>query len=73
MEAMQEMDDHRHVQSPVQDQSSCSALCHLACSGYLGVQAIKNMEVLQSAAPVTPYLFSFHSITSAPLLPPPLA
>jgi ferredoxin len=81
MEAMQDMDEDQHAmshdQSSAQDQhgTSCTAcgVCHLACSGYLGVQAIKNMEVLQSAVSVTPYLFSFHSITSTPLVPPPLA
>lgn|ERR1035437_8218211 len=80
MEAMQDMDDHLHAmshdQSPVHDQhgTSCTAcgVCHLACSGYLGVQEIKNLEVLQVAGLITPYLFSFHSITSIPLLPPPL-
>lgn len=76
--AMQDMSDHQqsHDESPVHDQhgSSCTAcgVCHLACSGYLGVQAINNPEVMQAAASVTPYLFSFHSITSIPLLPPPL-
>lgn len=74
MEAMQ--DDHQHSdQSDDQHESSCSAcgVCHLACSGYLGVQQIKGMETIQSASSATPYLFSYHSITSTPLVPPPLA
>lgn len=73
MEAMQ--DDQQHSdQSDDQHESSCSAcgVCHLACSGYLGVQQIKGMETIQSASSATPYLFSYHSITSIPLLPPPL-
>ncbi|MFA6972036.1 MAG: DUF2946 family protein [Gallionella sp.] len=74
--AMQDMSDHQqsHDQSPEPDQHACSAcgVCHLACSGYLGVQEINNLEVLQVAGSMTPYLFSFHSITSIPLLPPPL-
>jgi len=81
MDTMQDMDEHQHAmshdQSPNNDQdgTSCTAcaVCHLACSGYLGVQAIKNLEVLQSAISVTPYLFSYHSITSTPVVPPPLA
>jgi len=80
METMQDMDEYHHAmsddQSSVHDQhgTSCTVcgVCHLACSGYLGVHAIKNMEILQLAILVTPYLFSFHSITSIPLVPPPL-
>lgn len=73
MEAMQDMGDHHDAdQAPAHDQSCCNALCHLACSGYLAVQPIKNPEVLQVAGLITPYLFSYHSITSIPLLPPPL-
>lgn len=81
MAAMQDMDEYQHAvsydQSAAQDQHepSCTicGVCHLACSGYLGVQAIKTPEILQSPLLVTPYLFSFHSITSTPLVPPPLA
>ncbi len=47
-------------------------ICHLACSGYLAVPDIKALTVPQSGSPLTPYLFSFHSITTLPLLPPPL-
>ncbi|MCX7192611.1 MAG: DUF2946 domain-containing protein [Proteobacteria bacterium] len=78
MEMMQ--DDQQHDQSNSdqpsdQQNSSCSncGLCHLACSGYLGVQKIMSPGVLQAAASVTPYLFSFYSISSTPLVPPPLA
>ena len=81
MEAMQDMDEDQHAMShdqfSAQDQhgTSCTAcgVCHFAGSGYLGVQTIKDMEVLQSAISVTPYLFSYHSITSTPVVPPPLA
>lgn len=74
MAAMQGDQAHSD-QSDDQHESSCSAcgVCHLACSGYLGAQQIKVLEVLQSASSATPYLFSFHSITSTPLVPPPLA
>jgi hypothetical protein len=81
METMQGMDESQHImsndQSSARDQhgTSCAAcgVCHFACSAYLGVQQINSMEVLQSAASITPYLFSFHSIISTPLVPPPLA
>ncbi len=65
-------DDQQHSD---QHDSSCSAcgVCHLACSGYLGVQQINGIETMQSVSSSTPYLFSFHSITSTPLVPPPLA
>ncbi len=73
MEAMQ--GDHHDVeadQAPAHDQSCCNALCHLACSGYLAVQQISTLDLPNPDASVTPYLFSYHSVTSIPLLPPPL-
>ncbi|MDO8207375.1 MAG: DUF2946 domain-containing protein [Gallionella sp.] len=73
MEAMQDMGDHHEAdQAPAHDQSCCNALCHLACSGYLAVQQISTLDVPNTDASITPYLFSYHSITSIPLLPPPL-
>lgn len=73
MAAMQ--GDHQHPdQSDDQHESSCSAcgVCHLACSGYLAVQQISSLDLPDTDASVTPYLLSYHSITSTPLLPPPL-
>ena len=52
---------------------SCSSACHLACCGYLAVEQIPPSTPRQTGNLATPYLFSFHSITSIPLLPPPLA
>jgi hypothetical protein len=71
MGAMQMAGDHHH---DVQDKQRCNncGICHLACSGYLGMQEVKVLDALHLAFSVTPYLFSFHSISSAPLLPPPL-
>jgi hypothetical protein len=62
-----------HPASNDQD-SSCNAcgVCHLACSGYLAVPAVVSPGMQASAQPTTPYLVVFDSITSAPLLPPPL-
>ena len=73
MEAMQDMIDQQ--QSPVHDQHSCTAcgVCHLVCSGYLAVQEITASTLQSTGTFMTPYLFSFRSITSIPLLPPPLA
>jgi hypothetical protein len=78
--------DHRHHHaeaSAVQDQTashdqadtSCNAcgVCHLASSGYLAEPGVADVAAQAAAQPVTPYLVSFHSITSTPLVPPPLA
>lgn len=80
MDETQDRGDHQHAmshdQSPAHDQhgTSCTAcgVCHLACSGYLAVQEVRALDTPQVVGPVTPYLFSFHSIISIPLLPPPL-
>lgn len=52
--------------------SSCG-LCHLAGTGYLAVPGAELVTVQAAAREVTPYLVVFHSFTSAPLVPPPLA
>jgi hypothetical protein len=54
---------------------ACSAcgVCHLACTGYMAVPDIALVAVQTAARDATPYLVVFHSFTSAPLLPPPLA
>ena len=50
------------------------AVCHLACTGYLAVPGVgMPPEQAPAAHGITPYLLAFHSFTSAPLLPPPLA
>ena len=58
-----------------QQDSSCNAcgVCHLACSGYLAVPSMAAVAAHVTALTTTPYLVSFHSITSTPLVPPPLA
>lgn len=80
MEAMQMAGDHQHHhhaadQSPSHHGSSCNAcgVCHLVCGGYLSVQEINTSTLQPTDASQTPYLLSFRSITSIPLLPPPLA
>jgi hypothetical protein len=61
--------------SPSSDEqhTTCNAICHLACTAYLAVPTVELVPVQISASNIAPYLFSFRSITSAPLLPPPLA
>jgi hypothetical protein len=64
-------DDHQHGVQNKQPCNNCG-ICHLAYSGYLGVQEVNVLDSLHLAFSVTPYLLSFHSISSIPLLPPPL-
>ncbi len=52
--------------------SSCG-VCHLACTGYLAVPSVAIAAAQTSAREITPYLVVFHSVTFAPLVPPPLA
>lgn len=52
--------------------NSC-AVCHLACTAYLAVPSLSLHAVQVSARDFTPYLVSYLSVSSAPLLPPPLA
>lgn len=72
-----EMLHHHHEQPPasVDEQgSSCNdcGICHLACTGYLGVPAIEMVVAQTTALESTPYLVSFNSHSSTPLVPPPL-
>lgn len=54
------------------DCDSCG-LCHLACTAYLVAPVVDTVVLPNAAAAVTPYARVMHSITSAPLLHPPLA
>jgi len=67
---------HGELPAAADEQStSCSAcgICHLACTGYLAVPSAELVAMQITARVVTPYLVVFHSVTSAPLDPPPLA
>lgn len=65
---------HREVPaSSDQHGTPCSAICHLACAAYLVVPMVELIAVQISPSDVSPYLLSFHSVTSAPLVPPPLS
>lgn len=72
----QNMGEHHEVSAAADEQSpACNAcdICHLACTGYLAVPSTEMVTVQASARETTPYLLVFHSFTSAPLVPPPLA
>lgn len=79
MMAHDEMGEHHqhHGETPaVADEQtpSCSAcgVCHLACTGYLTVPDADAVTQQTAARETTPYLLTYHSFTSAPLVPPPL-
>jgi hypothetical protein len=68
----------QHDKTPIsvdEQSTSCKScgVCHIACTGYLAMPSVPTVAVQNSACEITPYLVSFRSITSAPLLPPPLA
>jgi len=47
-------------------------LCHLACTAFLSADSQKLVPLESTASIATPYLVVFISVSSAPLLPPPL-
>lgn len=74
-----DMDEHHrhHGEKHAADNesgSSCStcSVCHLACTGYLAVPSVELTAVHTVAREITPYLVAFHSVTTTPLVPPPL-
>lgn len=72
-----DMGEHHqhHGETPTTDEHSpsCSAVCHLACTGYLAMPGAELVAAVEAARDNTPYLVLFQSVTSAPLVPPPLA
>ena len=76
-EDMAEHHQHHGDMSAAADEQtpSCNAcgICHLACTGYLAVLAAGLVAVQAAALGTTPYLVSYISVSSAPLVPPPLA
>jgi hypothetical protein len=66
---------HHEMPAPAEKQdASCDTcgVCHLACAGYLAVPAAATVAVQTAAREATPYVVFFQSVTSVPLLPPPL-
>jgi hypothetical protein len=74
---MEEQHQHHGEMPATADEKnpSCStcSVCHLACTGYLVVPSIEFTAVATVAREITPFLVSFISVTSAPIVPPPLA
>ena len=68
-------DLNQTAQTDEQQNSSCNnhSVCHFACIGYLatGVLEIQNDQSLSLT--YLPFSSQFQSVTSIPLLPPPLA
>ena len=64
----------QHAANAEGEHSSCSTcgVCHLACTGYLAVPSVELTTAHAVAREITPYLVAFHSVTTTPLVPPPL-
>ena len=72
---MANMNMDQHQPAPAGEHSpSCNdcGVCHLACTGYLAVPGVSIAAVPSTAREITPYLVVLNSVTSVPLLPPPL-
>jgi hypothetical protein len=71
------MGEHHHEMPAPSDESNPTGntcgVCHLACTGYMAVSDLTPAVLQIATNSIVPYLVSFHSITFAPLLPPPLA
>jgi len=71
-----DMSAHQHNEMPAADEQTpaCSAcgVCHLACTGYLAMPTVELIHAQTSAAEFPAYQANFISVTSTPLLPPPL-
>jgi hypothetical protein len=67
------MDEHQPVPAG-EHGPSCNdcGVCHLACTGYLTVTGVSAAVAHTAAIEITPYLVAFNSVTTVPLLPPPL-
>lgn len=81
-QAMDDTDMSEHLQhhgetpamadEPGPSCSSCG-ICHLACTAYVGVPAVELAALQAGSHEIAPALVAFRSVTSVPLLPPPLA
>ncbi len=70
---MGEQQVHQCDSSAPHEDCSCCNICHLACTGYLGVPGLKMADAQTLARENTFYLVVFNSVTSAPPLHPPVA
>jgi len=66
--------EHDHSAVHQDDDAPCAnpGICHLACTGYLAVAMFDVTEPLPSHQLFEPVSVSFHSVSSTPLVPPPL-
>lgn len=75
MDMNMDMGEHamHHDEMPASDgmHGNCG-VCHMACTGYLAVPEVATPVVQTAVHEATPYLVAFTSVTSTPLLPPPL-
>ena len=62
---------HGDMPAPAGAHGSCG-VCQMACTAYLAVPGVALPAVQTGAREITPYLVTFDSITTTPLLPPPL-
>ena len=63
---------HGNMSAPADDHSNCG-VCQLACTGYLAGPAAGMVSLQLAHQFVTPFFVSYTSVTTVPLLPPPLA
>ena len=64
-----------HQATADEPDSSCNScgVCHFACSSYLAAPVVTTPDMQAFGQSATPYLVVFSTVTSVPLLPPPLA
>ena len=67
-------DHHNHADAPAPTDKHCDTceVCHLVATGYLTMPGVALLPAPADTRDVTPYLVSFDSFVSAPLVPPPL-
>ncbi len=73
---MTDMGDMQHMSDPSDEHTpTCNtcAVCHLACTAYLAVPTLDMAAIQAGVREFTPFQVAFFSVSSAPLLPPPLA
>lgn len=73
---MTDMSDMQHMSDPSDEHTpTCNtcAVCHLACTAYLAVPKLDMAAIQVGVREFTPFQVAFFSVSSAPLLPPPLA
>ncbi len=66
---------HGEMPAPSDEHSpsnSVCGVCHLACTAYLAVPIVSIAAAPSVAGEITPYLVVYNSVTTVPLLPPPL-